>query len=180
MIWGMPRFISGDTMNIHSACLALLAALLLAACGPKPGSPAQVPGASAPPPAEPAGVASRDFGDYVLHFNAISTDQLAPDVAKTYNIVRSKNRALLNVSIVKKVAGSTGEPVPGAVAALVANDTGQLKDANLREIREGQAVYYIADFAVSPGETLVFTVDATPINETSRFSVRFTRTFYGE
>jgi hypothetical protein len=81
---------------------------------------------------------------------------------------------------VKKVEGTTGQPVPGSVAALVANDTGQVKDANLREIREGDAVYYIADIAVSNAETLIFTVDATPINETSRFSVRFTRTFYGE
>jgi hypothetical protein len=33
---------------------------------------------------------------------------------------------------------------------------------------------------VSNAETLVFTVDVTPINETSRFSVRFTRTFYDQ
>ncbi len=165
-------------MNRKTACLALLASVLLAACGPQPGTPG--PAGSAGPPAERAGVASKDFGDYVLHFNAISTDQLTPEVAKTYDIVRSKNRALLNVSIVRKVEGTTGQPVPGAVAALVANDTGQVKDSKLREIREGEAVYYIADFAVSNGETLVFTIDATPINETSRFSVRFTRTFYGE
>jgi hypothetical protein len=170
----------GDAMNIRNSSLALITLALLAGCGPKPGTPAQAPAASAPPPAEAAGVASKDFGDYVVHFNAISTDQLTPEVAKAYNIVRSKNRALLNVSIIKKVAGTTGKPVPGSVAALVANDTGQVKDSNLREVREGEAVYYIADFAVSNGETLVFTVDATPINETSRFSIRFTRTFYGE
>lgn len=152
----------------------------VAACGPKPGSPTQAPASGAPPPAEAAGVASRDFGDYVVHFNALSTDQLTPEVAKSYEIVRSKNRALLNVSIVKKVPGTTGQSVPGSVAALVANDTGQVKDSNIREIREGEAVYYIADFAVSNAETLVFTVDVTPINETSRFSVRFTRTFYSE
>ncbi len=163
------------------AIFATVAACALAACGPKPGSPTAVkPAADAPPPAEPAGVARKDFGDYVVHFNAISTDQLTPEVAKTYNIVRSRNRALLNVSIIKKVEGSTGTPVPGSVAALVANDTGQVKDSNLREIREGDAVYYIADFAVSNAETLIFTVDVTPINETSRFSVRFTRTFYSE
>lgn len=167
-------------MNPKTACLALLASALLVACGPRSGTPGPGPAGSAGPPAEAAGVASKDFGDYVLHFNAISTDQLTPEVAKTYDIVRSKNRALLNVSIVRKVEGTTGQPVPGAVAALVANDTGQVKDSKLREIREGEAVYYIADFAVSNGETLVFTVDATPINETSRFSVRFTRTFYGE
>jgi hypothetical protein len=167
-------------MNPKSASLVLLTALALAACGQKPGAPSGEPAPSAAPAAEAAEVASRDFGDYVVHFNAISTDQLTPEVAKAYNIVRSKNRALLNVSIVKKVEGTTGQPVPGSVAALVANDTGQVKDANLREIREGDAVYYIADIAVSNAETLIFTVDATPINETSRFSVRFTRTFYGE
>ncbi|MCC7258256.1 MAG: DUF4426 domain-containing protein [Gammaproteobacteria bacterium] len=169
-------------MNHQTACLALVASLFLAACGPQPGTPAQGPAgrAGAPPAAEAAGVASKDFGAYVVHFNAISTDQLSPEVAKTYDIVRSRNRALLNVSIVRKVEGTIGQPVPGAVTAVVANDTGQLKDANLREIREGEAVYYIADFAVSDGETLVFTIDATPINETSRFSVRFTRTFYAE
>jgi hypothetical protein len=167
-------------MNMTSAGLALLVVIALAACGPKPGSTPQTPAADAPPPAEPAGVASKDFGDYVVHFNAISTDQLSPEIAKSYDIVRSRNRALLNVSILKKVPGTTGQPVPGSVAALVANDTGQVKDSNLREIREGEAVYYIADFAVSDAETLVFTVDVTPINETSRFSVRFTRTFYAE
>ena len=124
-------------------------------------------------------MASKDFGDYVVHFNAISTDQLTPQVARAYNIVRSKNRALLNVSIVKKEPGTSGTSVPGSVAALVANDTGQVKDTNIREIREGEAVYYVADFAVSDSETLVFTIDVTPINETSRFSVRFIRTFYG-
>lgn len=165
---------------MKSACLAILTLIVLAACGPKPGAPAQGPAPGAPPPAEAAGVASKDFGDYVVHFVAISTDQLTPEVAKAYNIVRSRNRALLNVSILKKAEGTTGQPVPGSVAALVANDTGQMKDANLREIREGDAIYYIADFAVSNAETLIFTVDVTPINETSRFSVRFTRTFYDE
>jgi hypothetical protein len=167
-------------MNIPRLGLVALTLTLLGACGPKPGSPTQAPAPNAPPPAEAAGVASKDFGDYVVHFNALSTDQLTPEVAKAYNIVRSKNRALLNVSIIRKVEGTTGQSVPGSVAALVANDTGQVKESNLREIREGDAIYYVADYAVSNAETLVFTVDVTPINETSRFSVRFTRTFYGE
>jgi hypothetical protein len=164
--------------NIGNGCVALMTIVMLVACGPKPGSPVQPVGARAAPPAEPADVASKDFGDYVVHFNAISTDQLAPEVAKTYDIVRSRNRALLNVSIVKKVPGTPGQPVAGNVTALVANDTGQVKDAELREIREGQAFYYIADFPVANSETVVFTVDAIPVNETKQFSVRFTRTFY--
>jgi len=165
-------------MDIRRICLVVLTAFMLGACGPRSDSPVQAPLTDALPPAEAEAVASRDFGDYVLHFNAISTDQLMPEIAKTYDIVRSRNRALLNVSIVKKVPGALGQPVAGSVTALVANDTGQIKDASIREIREGDAVYYIADFPVSDAETVVFTVDATPVNETNRLSVRFTRTFY--
>ena len=162
-------------MSPRSVLPAIAAALLVAACGPAPTPPA-----APPPAAEPATSASKDFGDYVVLFNAISTDQLTPDVARTYNIVRSRNRALLNVSILKKASGTTGTPVPGSVSAVAANLNGQLKDVNLREIREGDAIYYIADIPVSAAETLVFTVDVTPINETSRFSVRFTRQFEGD
>jgi hypothetical protein len=153
------------------------AATLMVSCGkgPDSGSPA-----SRPPASEKDNASSKDFGDYEIHFNAISTDRLTPEVAKNYNIVRSKNRAMLNISIIKKVAGTTGVPVPGTVTAQAANLNGQIKDFTLREIREAGAVYYIADIPVSNGEQLVFTVDVTPANETNRYSVRFNRQFYGD
>jgi uncharacterized protein YwbE len=163
----------------NRAVIVIFTAALLA-CGQKPGSTPQEPALDSPPPVEGSGVTSRDFGDYVVHFNAISTDQLTPEVASAYDIVRSRNRALLNVSILRKVDGTTGQSVPGTVHALVANDTGQVKDSKIREIREGEAVYYVADFSVSDAETLVFTVDVTPANESRSFSLRFTRTFYSE
>lgn len=156
---------------------AATVAIAIAACGRDTetgSSPAPAPAA------ETESVSFKDFGDYEIHFNAISTDRLTPEIARTYNIVRSKNRAMLNISIIKKVAGSTGEPVPGAVTVQVANLNGQIKDFTLREIREGEAVYYIADIPVSNGEQLVFTVNVTPVNETNRYSFRFTRQFYGE
>jgi len=78
----------------------------------------------------------------VLHFNAISTDQLSPEVARAYNIVRSKNRALLNVSIIKDVDGGPGVSQAGTVTATAANLTGQIKNLALREIREDAAIYY--------------------------------------
>jgi len=161
--------------SFSTALLIGLTGCLLVACEREAGvMPAPMP----PPTAESELVASKDFGDYVLHFNAIRTDELKPEVAKAYSITRSRNRALLNVSMVRKTDSSPGRPVPGSVSAQAVNLTGQLKNLSLREITEGDAVYYIGDVAISDGETLVFTVDATPINETRRFSVRFTRQFF--
>ena len=123
---------------------------------------------------------AKDFGDYVLHFNAIVTDQLTENVARQYGIVRSRNRAILNVSMLRKEEGTMGIPVTGSVSASAINLNGQFRNIDLREIREGTAVYYIGETSIMDGETLIFTVDATPINESSRFNVRFMKQFFVE
>lgn len=120
---------------------------------------------------------SKDFGDYVIHFNALGTDQLTADVARQYDIGRSRNRAILNVSILRKDDGM-GTPVTGSVSASAINLTGQLKNIALREIEEGSAVYYIGEVSITDGEQLLFTIDATPLNEPSRFTVRFKKQFF--
>ena len=120
----------------------------------------------------------KDFGDYVVHFNALTTDQLIAEIARQHGVVRSENRAMLNVTVLKKVEGSVGIAVAATVSAWANNLTGQLKNLVLREIREEEAIYYIAECAVADGETLIFTIDVTPINETARFSVRYMKQFF--
>ena len=121
---------------------------------------------------------SKDFGDYVLHFSALSTEQLSPEVARQHDIVRSGNRGLLNVSIIKKEPGALGKSVSGSVSASAINLTGQLKNITFREIREEEAIYYIGEAMISNEETLIFTIDATPINESSRFTIRYMKQFF--
>lgn len=160
-----------------SLLLAALVATLAAGCDRKSADPAAVTPVI---PSEPATSTSRDFGGYVLHFNAIRTDSLTPEIATNYGIVRSANRALLNISMVKKAEGSPGLPVPGKVTAQAVNLNGQFKDLTLREIREGEAIYYVGDVAVTNDETLVFTVDAMPENTSTPLSVKFQRQFFGQ
>ena len=156
--------------------LGSLAALL--ACGQAPQN-----GAAAPASDEEIAVlsgteTSRDFGDYILHFNALVTEQLSPDIARQYSIVRANNRVMLNVSILRKEEGSMGVPVSGAVSASAINLSGQLRGMAMRKIEEETAIYYIGELGISDGETLIFTVDATPLNEASRFTVRFKKQFF--
>jgi len=130
------------------------------------------------PPVEPPDITSKDFGNYIVHFNAITSDQLPPEVARTYNITRSKNRALLNISIIRKTDDSTGTSVSGEVEVSANNLTGQVKNLLLKKIQEGNAIYYIGDVSVMNAETLVFTVSIRPEGETNRYSLRFTRQFF--
>jgi hypothetical protein len=126
----------------------------------------------------PATESSRDFGDYVVYFNALNTEQLTPEIARQYEIVRSKSRALLNVSIHRKQGSGASSAVTGAVSASAINLNGQLKPMTLREIREGEAIYYIGELAITDAEIVIYTVDVMPINEPSRFTVRFKKQFF--
>ena len=126
----------------------------------------------------PATETQKDFGDYVVYFNALNTDQLTPDIAKQYGIVRSKSQALLNVSIHRKLPAGGTEAVTGAVTASAVNLNGQLKSMTLREIKEDKAIYYIGETPVTDGEVLIYTVDVTPGNDPSRFTLRFKKQFY--
>lgn len=142
--------------------------VLAAACG-GPGEDATVP------EAQPAGATHVDIGNHTVHFSAQSTDQLPPEVAAAYNIVRSKNRAMLNVSVIEN---GTGTPVTAQVAVKTVNLTGQLKNVVMREIREQEAIYYIGETAVANRETLNFDISVIPSGESDPAAVRFQRQFY--
>ena len=121
---------------------------------------------------------SESFGDYTAHYSAFTTDLLTPEVAKSYRIARSKNRAMLNVSVLKKVMGTTAQPVKASVKVTAANLNSQLRELQMREINEQGAIYYIAETPVSNGETLKFTITVEPEGETAGHTFSFQQQFF--
>jgi hypothetical protein len=123
---------------------------------------------------------SQDFGDYVVHFNALNTNYLPPSVTREYGLKRSKNRGMLNVAVLRKVMGTTGQPVAADISANATNLTGQKRDIALREIHEGNAIYYIGDFPISHEETLRFTLHVKPKDNSDAHEVKFSHQFFTE
>jgi hypothetical protein len=121
---------------------------------------------------------STTIGAYSIHHNAITTDILTPEVASTYQIQRSKNRAMINIAILKQDAEGTQHPVAARVTLQARNLVGHIRDLNLREIREGKAIYYIADFPVADREHLQFTTSVIPTGESYPIKANFQQQFY--
>lgn len=155
-------------MTIKRILIALSLLALVSACG-GPGESADIP------EAQPAGATNADIGEHVVHFSAQSTDQLPPEVARAYNIVRSKNRAMLNVSVLMQADNSA---VSADVAVKTVNLTGQLKNVTMRKITEGEAIYYIGEVAVANRETLVFDISVKPEGVDQSSDLRFKREFF--
>ena len=120
----------------------------------------------------------QSFGEYDVHYNAFTTDFLSAQVAQTYKIQRSKNRALLNISILKKVLGTPGQSVAGVVRGTAKNLTGQLRSLEVRKVTDGPAIYYLSTFAVNNEETLDFEIQVTPQGQDAPYVVKFRQQFF--
>jgi len=49
---------------------------------------------------------AKEFDDYTIHYNALSSSLITPEVAKAYGIRRSDSRALINISVLKSDGGA--------------------------------------------------------------------------
>jgi hypothetical protein len=123
---------------------------------------------------------SDSFGDYTVHYNAFTTDILDPTIARTYGIVRSSNRALLNIAVLRKVLGTTGQPVKAKIKVTAVNLNQQVRELALRELSDAGATYYIAEIPVSNQETLTFTITVTPEGETQAHTTTYQQQFFTE
>jgi hypothetical protein len=126
----------------------------------------------------PSAAEEFDAGGFVVHYTVISTMDLAPQVAATYGIARNPHRALLNVSVVRKVAGTTGRPIPAMVQVLVVNQAGQARPIALRRVDEPPSVYYLGEVTVADRETLNFDLNVLAEGETSPLRLRLQQQFF--
>jgi hypothetical protein len=121
---------------------------------------------------------SSSYGDYTVHYSAFTTDSLQPEVAKAYQIERSNKRGMVNVSVLRKLMGTTGQPVRAEVTVTATNLHGQAQKIPVRELNDGGAIYYIGEFPVSNEDTLKFRIDVTPEGQTEGLSAQFDQEFY--
>lgn len=120
----------------------------------------------------------KEFGNYVVHFNALPTDFLTTKVAKQHNVTRSRNRIMLNISIKQKALKGPQTAVKAKVIAIATNLSGQIKKAEMRRIHDGKAIYYIGEFNVSDREYLKFRVQLTPDSQKQTYTFNFQKQFF--
>ena len=120
---------------------------------------------------------SQKFGPLEIHYNALTTDELLPEVARAYKIERSKTRGLVTMSVLKQNPVGAPTPVPAKLTVYVTNLTQQLANVEMREVKEGTAIYYLGEFRVVPPDTLKFTATVEVAGEPKRELV-FNQTFY--
>lgn len=117
---------------------------------------------------------SQVFGDYTVHYIAVNSTFISPEIAERYDIVRSARNAFLNISVIK----NTGAAVSARITGEKANFLSQNSSINFIEVNEGDAIYYIGQFEFSNAENLRFSIEVQPENNGPAYPITWTTKLY--
>lgn len=147
-----------------------LAAALVAGCG----------GSSAPPPPVPARLFEDPgfvaTGEHEMRYGIVLASELPAAVAEAYAINRSKDRVVVNVSVLRRQAGALPSPIEAEVEGEWRTLVGEPQPLAFRPVLEGAAVSYVAEAPVGNQEPTTFELRARP-PQASTITATVTRSF---
>jgi len=114
---------------------------------------------------------------YDIHYNAFNTMIVTPEVAQTYGFTRARNRALLNISVIDS---ATKKPLPAVVTGTRTNIIGQVLPLEFQQIKEQNAIYYIAQLRFTEEEMWRFELKIQPDLNAKAIPLKFSQIFYLE
>jgi len=118
------------------------------------------------------------FGDYTVHYTVFNSSDIPSSVAEPLNLVRGKDRALVNISLVKTENGKTSLGLPAIVSGKTRNLMQQQQDLKFIEVKEGNVTYYLAPFVFNNEELLYFEIQVKATEDSSPLKLEFNRTLY--
>ncbi len=103
---------------------------------------------------------------YEVHYSAFNSTFLEPEIAKENRLKRSRDEAVINITVVEASSVPAEQAAPSVVAANITgkavNLAGQIKELAFRKITEGDTIYYISNVHFADQETLNFEIDVQP------------------
>ncbi len=119
-----------------------------------------------------------EFDGFTVHYNVLNTDILDPEVARSYRITRSRERAMMIVAVLKNADAGQPEPIKASIAVNASNLNAQLREVTLRPVFDQEAIYYIGEFPITHMETLNFQVSVSPEGSDARHQFSFSEQFF--
>lgn len=115
-------------------------------------------------------------GPYRLHYIAMATTELTPEIARQYGVSRSARRGLLVLNLQHVDAPLTS--LPATVSGSIRNLIGQDRLGEFRQVQEQDAIYSIAEFRFSHLETMRFDLMVQPEGSRVQVPLKFSQQFF--
>lgn len=124
--------------------------------------------------------AEENIGEYTIHYIAVNSTFLTPEIAEQYGIVRGSRNAFLNIAVLRNEADGSTTPVTATLDGHLRNLMQQETPIEFQEIREGAATYYIGQFRFSDSEVLSFTVNVQPEGQGASHTLEWRAQLYAQ
>lgn len=118
-----------------------------------------------------------DAGEFRVHYAAINTAQLTPEVARQFGVARTRNQILLVLNAQQNVEGRY-LPVPATATGTATTLLGHIQKLALRPIREADVHYVIATFETLDGEFMTIDAQVLPAGGNAPIAIKFKQQFY--
>ena len=115
---------------------------------------------------------------YVVHYSAFNSSMLTPEVAKAYDLMRSRQRAIMNVAVQKKMPDGKTKAVMAQLQGYTGALGGSERPLDFKIVTEGDAIYYLAEFLIGDGEKLNFDISVKPTPDRAPIKVKFSQEFF--
>ena len=119
------------------------------------------------------------FGRYEIIYSIVNSTFVEPAVAETYGLVRAKDRAFVNIAVREQLEDGSDRAVSARIEGR-SWDLFQNAFLEFQEIREGSAIYYIADFEFSDEAVRFFDLTLLPEGAARSEQLRFQQKIYEE
>jgi len=118
----------------------------------------------------------QQVGNYDIHYMALGSTFITPAIAKTYGIERSQYNGIINITVLD--TSQQGNPAVAVEISGIANNLLDARmDLNFKEIREGDAIYYIAQVPYRDNQEINFTIAIKHGNKLNT-ALKFKQKFY--
>ncbi len=118
-----------------------------------------------------------DAGDFRVHYAAIGTTSLTPEVARQFSVTRTRNEILLVLNAQQKVDGRY-QPIPATATGSATTLLGHVQKLALRPLQEGDVHYVVASFQTLDGEFMTIDAQVLPEGASKPLAVKFRQQFY--
>ena len=108
-----------------------------------------------------------------IHYSIVPTLMLSKNIVNQYQIVRARDRSILNIAI----KDQSGSSVKASIEGKKENLLGQQEELSFSEFSEADAIYYVAAIKHGKEELFRFSTEIQPINKKSE-TLRFTKKLY--
>jgi len=118
----------------------------------------------------------QQFNKLEVHYIAIPSTFIQPEIAKQYNIKRSNYNGLINISILDNTQDK--KAISAQLTGTGNNLIGQTHQLQFTEIKEGEAIYYLAEYPYTNEEIVNFEINIKT-NKASN-TLKFQHKFYAD